>query len=277
MVARLWIKLPLLFIFIGLTHSVFAAAFEEVIRRELGSGFTVRNIRKIYYVATNASDTQLARYTGTITRMDDHLTKFFVKRRPSFLLKIYLFKDAGTYEAFCWNYWNEKPSTPFGFYRSDGHFLIMNIATGSGTLAHELVHPFIESDFPGAPSWFNEGFASLYEQSMDSGGKMMGLVNWRLPALQKAIRGKHCITLSNFMAETSEKFYEDDSGVSYALARYLCFYLQELGKLEQFYKSYRDKFSADVTGRKMLEQVTGKKLAEFEKSLHSWVLQLNYN
>ena len=259
-----------------IANSIFALGFEETIRQELGSDFTIKNIRKIYYVATNGTDADLIRYTNTIARMDDHLTKYFVKQRPLFSLKVYLFKDDNTYQSFCLKYLNEPPSTPFGFYRSDGHLLVMNIATGSGTLAHELVHPFVESDFPGAPSWFNEGFASLYEQSMESNGKMMGLVNWRLPALQKAIRNKKCPGLSSFMADTSDNFYADDSGVSYGLARYLCFYLQEHGKLDQFYKSYRDQFSRDITGRKMLENITGKKLPDFEKSLQSWVLQLHY-
>jgi hypothetical protein len=266
-----------LFAIMVIAEATCALGFEDIIRGELGSDFTVKNIRKIYYVASNSSNSEFARYSNTITRMDDHLTKYFVKQRPQFLLKVYLFKDVKSYESFCVKHLNEKPSTPFGFYRSDGHLLVMNIATGTGTLAHEIVHPFIESDFPGAPSWFNEGFASLYEQSMESKGKMMGLANWRLPGLQKAINNKKCPTLSSFMADTTEKFYADESGMSYGLARYLCFYLQEQGKLEEFYKSYRDNFSKDITGRKILEQVTGQKLPDLEKSLHFWVLQLHYD
>lgn len=271
------LNLYLFFALILIANAAIALGFEETIRRELGSDFTIKNIRKIYYVASNGTDSDFMRYTNTITRMDDHLTTYFVKQRPLFSLKVYLFKDASSYESFCRKSLNEGPSTPFGFYRSDGHLLVMNVSTGTGTLAHEIVHPFVESDFPGAPSWFNEGFASLYEQSMASNGKMMGLVNWRLPALQNAISNKKCPSLSSFMADTTENFYADETGVSYGLARYLCFYLQEQGKLEQFYRSYRDQFSKDITGRKMLEKVTGQKLPDFEKSLHSWVLQLRYD
>ena len=41
----------------------------------------------------------------------------------------------------------------------------MNIATGGGTLVHEIVHPFMAANFEQCPSWFNEGLGSLYEQS----------------------------------------------------------------------------------------------------------------
>ena len=33
----------------------------------------------------------------------------------------------------------------------------MNISTGGGTLVHEIVHPFIEANFPACPPWLNEG------------------------------------------------------------------------------------------------------------------------
>ena len=46
----------------------------------------------------------------------------------------------------------------------------MNIATGGGTLVHEIVHPFVEANFPGCPTWFNEGLGSLYEQSAERKG-----------------------------------------------------------------------------------------------------------
>ena len=44
----------------------------------------------------------------------------------------------------------------------------MNIGPGPGTLSHELVHPYMEANFPNVPAWFNEGLASLYEQPLKS-------------------------------------------------------------------------------------------------------------
>ena len=49
----------------------------------------------------------------------------------------------------------------------------MNISTGGGTLVHEIVHPFIQSNFPNCPSWFNEGLGSLYEQCRERNGKIV--------------------------------------------------------------------------------------------------------
>ena len=51
--------------------------------------------------------------------------------------------------------------------------LVMNIATGGGTLVHEIVHPFMEANFPACPSWFNEGLGSLYEQSGARDGRIV--------------------------------------------------------------------------------------------------------
>ena len=68
--------------------------------------------------------------------------------------------------------------------------LVMNIATGGGTLVHEIVHPFVAANFPDCPAWFNEGLGSLYEQCGEEDGQIHGYTNWRLPGLQAAIR-KH--------------------------------------------------------------------------------------
>jgi len=57
-------------------------------------------------------------------------------------------KDAASYEKNTLLLFKEKPSTPYGYYSSTHKALIMNIATGGGTLVHEIVHPFVEANFP---------------------------------------------------------------------------------------------------------------------------------
>ena len=112
------------------------------------------------------------------------LKKDYFKQDPLHIIDIWLFKDKASYEKNCRKLIGTRPTTPYGFYSSTNRSLVMNISTGGGTLVHEIVHPFIESNFPECPSWFNEGLASLYEQCREENGKIWGLTNWRLRGLQ---------------------------------------------------------------------------------------------
>jgi len=77
---------------------------------------------------------------------------------------------------------------------------------------HEMTHALIEFDFPKVPCWFNEGFASLFEQCSTAGGKIRGLVNWRLPLLQRAIGDKSVLTWKKLCEYTGRDFYGTGRG-----------------------------------------------------------------
>ena len=115
----------------------------------------------------------------------------------------------------------------------------MNIATGGGTLVHEIVHPFVRANFPKCPAWLNEGLGSLYEQCGERDGHIVGYPNWRLPGLQRAIKADAVPSFKELTSTTDSEFYGDDKGTNYAQARYLCYYLQEQGKLTKFYHDVR--------------------------------------
>jgi hypothetical protein len=169
----------------------------------------------------------------------------------------------------------EQPSH-FGFYQPGRRVMLMNVSTGTGTLVHELTHALIEPDFPGVPSWFNEGFASLFEQCSIQGESIRGLINWRLPGLQSAISSGKLRSLREMMAD--KDFYAPArAGVNYAQARYLMLYLQEKGLLQKFYRSFRDRAGVDPTGVKVLEQTVGAdNLNQFEEGWQRWVLGLRF-
>lgn len=246
------------------------------IRKELGDGFQVERVDEIFFVASNDART-MDRCKGTVHRMYEFLYSDFLTKKPEKPLRVYLFKDKATYEAYCKKAYDKPPSTPFGFYMSCERKMVMNISTGTGTLAHELVHPLLAEDFETVPSWFNEGFASLYEQSRQNyEGKMEGLVNWRLPSLQKAIARNDEVSLKKLMSTTSSEFYGDNSGLHYAMARYFCLYLQEKGKLREFYAEFHGHSKDDATGVASVEKVTGQKLADFERDWKKWVGTLKY-
>ncbi|MFT5126884.1 MAG: hypothetical protein ACI8W8_000481 [Rhodothermales bacterium] len=154
----------------------------------------------------------------------------------------------------------------------------MNIATGGGTLVHEMIHPFIEANFPSCPSWFDEGLASLYEQSGSARGSIRGLTNWRLAGLQEAIRAKTVPSFKSLCSTSRHQFYESDPGTNYSQARYLCYYLQERDLLRKFYHAFQSS-KTDSTGYATLSTVLGREeseIAAFQKGWERWVLGLRF-
>jgi hypothetical protein len=154
---------------------------------------------------------------------------------------------------------------------------VMNIATGGGTLVHEIVHPFVRANFPACPAWFNEGLGSLYEQCGERGGRMVGFTNWRLAGLQEAIAAGELQFFETMMETSDRAFYERDPGTNYAQARYLCYYLQEKGLLRTFYRRFTAAQADDPRGVATLKAVLGvRDLAAFQTKWEAWVMKLSF-
>jgi hypothetical protein len=153
----------------------------------------------------------------------------------------------------------------------------MNIATGGGTLVHEIVHPFMAANFPACPAWFNEGLASLYEQCHERGGRICGLPNWRLDGLQAAIHRGAVPAFETLCKTTSDEFYGEDRGTNYAQARYLCLYLQEQGLLKTFFHRFRRSAADDPSGYDTLTKLVGDDgMDAFQKRWEEFVMGLEF-
>jgi hypothetical protein len=256
-------------------------ALVETIRRELGPGYTIEPVEDLFVVAANTDRAGMEDGKSTVRRAYRALMKTFFVKKPARPIAVYLFRDRRSYEDYNVRHYGEKPSTPYGFFRPDERKLVMNIATGSGTLVHEMTHPLLAADFPGVPVWLNEGMASLYEQCQLTDDSIRGMVNWRLPYLQEAIRKKTLIPLRELVAMPTGEFYRRYS-VPYAESRYLCMYLQERGLLVKFYKAFRaaavakDPAKCDATGAATLQAVTGKTLEDLQKDLVAWAGTLRW-
>jgi hypothetical protein len=195
----------------------------------------------------------------------------FFTKRPTKVIEIWLFKNEKTYRKGAKQYFDDTPETPYGYYSSEHDAMVMNIGPGAGTLVHEVVHPYVEANFPGAPSWFNEGLASLYEQPRERDGHMWGTTNWRLPGLTAMIKAKSLPTLKTLLSTSRDEFYEAEFD-AYAYARFLCQYLQDKGKLREFYKAFL--VDKDHTGVTSLEKTFGKSLEELQPEFNKWALSL---
>jgi hypothetical protein len=212
---------------------------------------------------------------GTVKWAVARLKQDFFAKDPE-ILDIWLFKDGPSYERHTWLLFKEHPSTPYGYYSSEHKALIMNIATGGGTLVHEIVHPFMEANFPACPAWLNEGLGSLYEQCGEEGGHIHGFVNWRLPGLQRAIRAQTVPSFQKLTGMDAKTFYLDNSGVNYGQARYLCYYLQEKGLLVKFYQQFQANQKVDPSGFVTLQKTLGEPdMDKFKAKWEKYVLSLS--
>ena len=215
--------------------------------------------------------------TGTVKWAVDHLKADFFKDDPEEILDIWLFKDRDSYNKYTLEIFSDTPGTPYGYFSHKHKALIMNIATGGGTLVHEIVHPFMYANFPECPPWFNEGLGSLFEQSSERDGHIVGLTYWRLPGLQRAIKAGTVPSFKELTGMTSGEFYNEDRGTNYAQARYLCYYLQERGLLIEFYKQFVTNQKGDPSGFNTLKKILKEDdMGEFKKKWEAFVLKLTF-
>jgi hypothetical protein len=248
----------------------------SALRKKLPSRSFTIIIQKPFVVIGDESPADVRGHAEqTVKWAVEKLKQDFFSKDPSKILNIWLFKDAASYEKYARQLFGQTPTTPYGYYSSQDKAIIMNIATGGGTLVHEIVHPFMESNFPACPAWFNEGLGSLYEQSGEVDGHIHGFTNWRLPGLQQAIKAGRIPSFKMLMAMTDEEFYRDDTGSNYGQARYLCYYLQEKGLLVKFYQEFVAQQASDPSGYQSLQKVLGERdMNAFQKAWEKFVLQL---
>jgi hypothetical protein len=213
----------------------------------------------------------------TVRWAADLLERDFFAARPSRILDVYLFAGADSYQRGARALTGEEPGTPYGFYSSTNDALIMDISTGGGTLVHEIVHPYVEADFPGAPAWLNEGLGSLFEQSGERGGHIIGRTNWRLAGLQRGMSRRALPSFRELAEMTDTEFYAEEQGTNYAQARYLMYYLQEQGKLRAFYRAARAGRADDPTAYEALVATLGEKdMAAFQRRWERFVGGLRF-
>ncbi|MEJ7732514.1 MAG: C39 family peptidase [Polyangiaceae bacterium] len=244
----------------------------------LGLGAVSVRIEEPFVVVGDDTPETLRERAKTVRWAADMLEQDFFARRPRKILDVYLFRNEASYEHGVRQLTGEAPGTPYGFYSSERGGLFMNISTGGGTLVHEIVHPYVEADFDGAaPAWLNEGLGSLFEQSGERAGHIIGYPNWRLPVLQRALRRGNLPTFRELTSMSDHTFYERDRGTNYAQARYLMYYLQETGRLPAYYKAFRAAKATDPTGYATLVAALGAAdMAAFQRQWSEFVLALRF-
>jgi hypothetical protein len=262
---------------------------------------------KPFVVIGDESAGQVRRHAeGTIRWAIHRIKRDYFAKDPNEILNIWLFKDKESYEENVTEIFGRPPSTPYGYFSRRDKALVMNIETGTGTLVHELVHPFMASNFARCPAWFNEGLASLYEQCHDSGGRIEGLTNWRLKGLQEAIkdrdkeaeeeaadredadgeddvdekedRPRHQVCSFKTLCSMSDwEFYSSPEYDTYAQARYLCYYLEQHGLLRTYYHRFVQNHLTDPSGYATLQAVLEREdMDAFQQEWQDYIMRLTF-
>ena len=163
-----------------------------------------------------------------------------------------------------------------GYYMRDKNALVLDITTGIGTIVHEMVHAFMDNNFPDAPAWFDEGLASLYEGLISDNQGVKGDLNWRLPLLKQTIRADKLNSFKRLTDMNATEFYNNQTvSINYAQARYIFYYLQEKGLLTKFYQTALANFKKDPTCYESLKHILDKKdMKKFTKEWEKYILEL---
>jgi hypothetical protein len=247
------------------------------LKRQLPAGFSVFIERPFVVVGDGPPEDIELISRRTVKWAVEQLKLDYFEREPKEIITIWLFKDNASYRLHAKSVFGDEPNTPYGYYSAVNRALVMNIGTGTGTLVHEIVHPFVRANFPECPAWFNEGLGSLYEQCGERDGHIVGYTNWRLAGLQRAIAASAVPSFKELTGTTDYEFYNADTGTNYAQARYLCYYLQEQGKLAKFYRDFAANQKDDPTGYKTLAKTLGERdMAAFQRKWEKFVMGLAF-
>jgi hypothetical protein len=248
-----------------------------LLKRELGDECNVV-VRSPFVIAGDMSTDELDRWhRDTIAPAAEAMDNLYFDVPPSEPITVLLFTGEESYNRYARQLFGDEGVSVYGYYKPERRTLVMNIGTGGGTLVHELAHALMAFDFPEVPDWFNEGLASLYEQCEfgERGGKrtIHGLVNWRLPALQRAVREERLRSLGDLMQ--SDDFRGRGVGLNYAQARYFCMYLQEQGSLADFFRVFKRGHKNDPQGIASARAVVGdSNWKTIDRDFQEWVLRL---
>jgi hypothetical protein len=254
------------------------AARSAEARADLGARADVAIVEGNFVVAAPSSGGALA---GAIDVTRRALSAYFngrFSKRPERAISVYLFPDSRRYGAYCKKRWSEDCGTPYGFYLGSERRIVMNVEPGIGTLTHELVHPLVEADFPAAPTWINEGIASLFERFyFPKAGEIRGGKNWRHPRLVRALQSKaerEHASLPTLFGLSDAVFRGEREDLNYATARYFCQWLDEQDLLWPFYQRWRDNHAADPSGLSAFQAVVGKTPEQADAEWSRWVRRL---
>ncbi|MEX0716895.1 MAG: hypothetical protein WD066_09920 [Planctomycetaceae bacterium] len=230
-------------------------------------------VRPPYVLAGDMGEAELARrHDQVIVPLERALRTSYFDHPPPRPVTIVMLRDEASFRRHAARLDGPGRNCYAGYYLQGEDRIVLNLATGNGTLAHELTHALAHFDFPRIPEWFDEGLASLHEESEFSadGRDISGLPNWRSRHLALGYREGTVRSLEALVRHGTLRPRHE--AIDYAHARYFCLYLQERRLLGAFYRKFRTTHAADPTGDRALRELLEiDSLDEIETRFRRWV------
>jgi hypothetical protein len=203
---------------------------------------------------------------------------------------VFLFWSHEQYLAFWLEHYHQPGDQTFGVYRRSTRDMLVDTSGGPGflpSLLHESLHPLLQTDFHEAPLWFEEGVASQFEWPVftaDGGirGMPRGRRQKRLEAAFASKMDRDAARVDALFGMSTLDFQgcspagcavhqdQDKTSRNAAIARSVCAWLDEQGKLWPFYRAWRDGVADDPTGEKTFARVMGGTPAEMNAAWVRW-------
>jgi len=202
-------------------------------------------------------------------------------------VSVYVFASPDHFRAYCGpRGYVPEPGDNLAIYDRQRGVIVTDVSGGRAyvpTVAHELAHVLMDADAPGAPLWFRECVASLYESPvLSAGDEIHGTDDWRYLQLRPAVSGDPGVHLAALFAMSDDDFRARSAagidGTKYllhsAMARATCQWLDGQAMLWPFYRAWRDGFATDHDGFAAFTHVTGRPptAPEAEAAWRGWVL-----
>lgn len=232
-------------------------------------------IRPPYVLAGDMPEEVLERlYRNVVQPTARALSVSFFDATPDEPITIVAFAKETAFRDFARRVDRRQPESYYGYYLRSQRRLVVNVATGAGTLAHELTHALAHFDFPNLPEWLDEGLASVFEQSefAETGHRLTGTDNWRVHHVLRALHQNQLRKTEELVQGRSVR--ANHEAIDYAHARYVCLYLQEQQLLEPYYRKLRARSPSDPTGWLTLREIVGSDATtDFDTEFRRWVVK----
>eukprot|EP00913_Durusdinium_trenchii_P023433 g22011.t1 len=156
-----------------------------------------------FVIGGDLREATLQRYLrDVVTPTSRALKTSYFDRHPNEPIVLLIFSNDKSFREHALRFDGADRGCYSGYYQRRSRRILLNIASGEGTLAHELTHALAHFDFPEIPEWFDEGLASLHEECAfsEDGLRLNGLKNWRRNILLAEIRAGRLGSIEQLMS-----------------------------------------------------------------------------